>query len=33
VFLKTEMDFIEFTTYESIGVGIGNTNAIIHVTF
>jgi hypothetical protein len=33
VFLKTEMDFIEFTTYESIGVGIGNTNAIVHVTF
>lgn len=33
VFLKTEMDFIEFTTYESIGVGIGNTNAIVHITF
>jgi len=33
VFLKTEMDFIEFTTYESIGVGIGNTNAIVHATF
>lgn len=26
VFLKTEQDMIEFTTYESVGVGIGNTN-------
>lgn len=26
VFLKTEQDMIEFTTYESVGVGIGNTD-------
>lgn len=28
VFLKTEKDMVEFSTYESIGVGIGNTNGL-----
>lgn len=33
VFLKTEMDFIEFTTYEAIGSGIGNVNGVIVANF
>lgn len=33
VFLKTEQDMIEFTTYESVGVGIGNTNGFRLVKF
>jgi len=33
VFLKTEMDFIEFTTYEAIGSGIGNVNGAIVCNF
>ncbi len=28
VFLKTEKDMVEFTTYESVGVGIGNVNGM-----
>lgn len=28
VFLKTEKDMVEFTTYESIGIGIGNTDGM-----
>lgn len=33
VFLKTEADMVSFTTYESIGVGIGNVNGIIVANF
>ena len=33
VFLKTEQDMIEFSTYESIGLGIGNVNGIVSCTF
>jgi hypothetical protein len=28
VFLKTEKDMVEFTTYESVGVGFGNVNGL-----
>ena len=28
VFLKTEKDMVEFSTYESVGVGIGNVNGV-----
>ena len=33
VFLKAEQDMIEFTTYESVGVGLGNVNGAIVVNF
>ena len=33
VFLKTEQDMIEFTTYESVGVGIGNVNGFVLAKF
>lgn len=33
VFLKTEGDMIEFTTYEAVGSGIGNVNAAIVIDF
>jgi hypothetical protein len=33
VFLKTEADMVQFTTYESIGVGIGNINGIVVANF
>ena len=33
VFLKAEMDMIEFQVYEAIGVGFGNTNAAIVLNF
>lgn len=33
VFLKVEMDMIEFTTYEAIGLGIGNVNGAIVLNF
>lgn len=33
VFLKTEMDMIEFTTYEAIGSGIGNVNGFVVINF
>jgi hypothetical protein len=33
VFLKTEADMIEFTTYESVGSGIGNVDGAIVVNF
>ena len=33
VFLKAEADIIEFMTYEAIGVGIGNVNGAIVVTY
>lgn len=32
-FIKTEADMVEFQTYESVGMGIGNTNAIIVADF
>jgi hypothetical protein len=33
VFLKAEQDIIEFTTYESLGVGIGNINGAVVLDF
>jgi hypothetical protein len=33
MFLKVEQDIIEFTTYESIGIGIGNVNGVVAVNF
>lgn len=33
VFLKVEQDIIEFTSYESIGIGIGNTNGAVVLNF
>jgi hypothetical protein len=33
VFLKTEMDIIEFTTYESVGIGLGNVNGAVVLNF
>lgn len=33
VFLKAEMDMIEFTAYESIGLGIGNTQGFVIIDF
>lgn len=33
VFLKAEMDMIEFTAYESIGMGIGNTQGFVVINF
>jgi hypothetical protein len=33
LFLKAEMDMIEFTAYESIGVGIGNTQGFVVIDF
>lgn len=33
VFLKTEADMINFTTYEAIGVGIGNINGFVVANF
>lgn len=33
VFLKTEADLVSFFTYESVGVGIGNVNAVYKVIF
>jgi hypothetical protein len=33
MFLKVEQDIIEFTTYESIGAGIGNVNGAVVVKF
>lgn len=33
VFLKAELDMIEFTAYESIGIGLGNTQGFVIVDF
>lgn len=33
VFLKAEMDFIEMTTYEAVGIGIGNVNGAFILSF
>lgn len=33
VFLKTEADMVSFFTYESLGIGLGNVNAVYKVTF
>lgn len=33
VFLKAEQDMIEFTTYESVGVGLGNVNGVAVLNF
>jgi hypothetical protein len=33
VFIKTEMDMIEFTSYSQSGIGIGNTNGVIIADF
>lgn len=33
VFLKAEQDIIEFTTYESVGIGLGNVNGAIVINF
>lgn len=33
VFLKTEMDLITFTTYESVGLGLGNVNGAVVLNF
>lgn len=33
VFLKTEADIISFTTYEAIGVGLGNINGVVVANF
>jgi hypothetical protein len=33
VFLKVEQDIIDFTTYEAVGVGIGNVNGAIVLNF
>jgi hypothetical protein len=33
MFLKVEQDIIEFTTYESIGIGIGNVNGVVDLRF
>lgn len=33
VFLKTEADIVNFTTYESIGVGLGNINGVVVANF
>lgn len=33
VFLKTEADIVSFTTYESLGIGIGNVNGIVIADF
>jgi hypothetical protein len=32
LFMKTEASMIEFYTYESIGIGIGNTHGVVRVT-
>ena len=33
VFLKTEADIVSFTTYEAIGVGLGNINGVVVANF
>ncbi len=33
VFLKAEMDYLEFQTYESIGIGLGNVNGAVVINF
>ena len=33
VFLKVEQDIIEFTSYEAIGIGIGNVNGAVVLNF
>jgi len=33
VFLKVEQDIIEFTSYEAVGVGIGNVNGVVVLNF
>jgi len=33
VFLKSEQDMVEFTTYEALGIGLGNTNGVIVADF
>ena len=33
VFLKTEADIVNFTTYEAIGVGLGNINGVVVANF
>ena len=33
VFLKAELDMIEFTSYESVGIGLGNTQGFVVVDF
>lgn len=33
VFLKTEADMVTFFTYESVGIGLGNVNAVFKVKF
>ena len=33
VFLKAEADIIEFMTYEAIGIGLGNVNGAVVVTY
>lgn len=33
VFLKTEADLVSFFTYESVGIGLGNVNAVYKITF
>ena len=33
VYIKHEMDIVAFTCYESVGVGIGNTNSVVRATF
>jgi hypothetical protein len=33
VFLKAELDMIEFTAYESVGIGMGNTQGFVIIDF